>query len=197
MLNDEQFPAERTNVYLVGPMGSGKTTIGQRLARKLGLSFYDSDQEIEARTGASVNLIFDIEGEAGFRERERQVLAELTAQNGVLLATGGGTVITPENRELLRTTGIVVYLRTSVRQQLERLRRDRSRPLLQTRNKEHKLKELAEQRDPLYEELADLVFPSRSRNIDTAVNQIHEAIRTFRAEATRTVFEPETKQSET
>lgn len=176
---------EKTNIYLVGPMGSGKTTIGQRLARKLGLAFYDSDQEIEARTGASVNLIFDIEGEAGFRERERQVLAELTAQRGVLLATGGGTVVSRENRELLGRTGIVVYLRTSVRQQLERLQRDHSRPLLQTRNKEHKLKELAEQRDPLYEELADLVFPSRSRNIDSAVDQILEAIRTFRTQAPR------------
>lgn len=178
-------PVEKTNIYLVGPMGSGKTTIGQRLAHKLGLAFYDSDQEIEARTGASVNLIFDIEGEAGFRERERQVLAELTAQRGVLLATGGGTVVSRENRDLLGRTGIVVYLRTSVRQQLERLRRDRSRPLLQTRNKEHKLKELAEQRDPLYEELADLVFPSRSRNIDSAVDQILEAIRAFRTQAPR------------
>jgi len=183
MPSNEGNPVEKTNIYLVGPMGSGKTTIGQRLARKLGLAFYDSDQEIEARTGASVNLIFDIEGEAGFRERERQVLAELTAQRGVLLATGGGTVVSPENRKLLGSTGIVVYLRTSVRQQLERLRRDRSRPLLQTRNKEHKLKELAEQRDPLYEELADLVFPSRSRNIDSAVDQILEAIRAFRTQS--------------
>lgn len=191
MPSDEGNPVEKTNIYLVGPMGSGKTTIGQRLARQLGLAFYDCDQEIEARTGASVNLIFDIEGEAGFRERERQVLAELTAQRGVLLATGGGTVVSAANRELLGRTGIVVYLRTSVRQQLERLRRDRSRPLLQTRNKEHKLKELAEQRDPLYEELADLVFPSRSRNIDIAVTQIHEAICSFKAAVERS--EPDTR----
>ena len=178
---DEDFPVEKRNIYLVGPMGSGKTTIGQRLARSLGLAFYDSDQEIESRTGASVNLIFDVEGENGFRERERQVLAELAAQRGVLVATGGGTVLSAANRELLKRTGIVVYLRTSVRQQLERLKRDRSRPLLKAVNKEHKLKELAEQRDPLYEGVADLVFPSKNRNIDAAVNQIEEAIRTFRS----------------
>ena len=178
---NEDFPRKKRNIYLVGPMGSGKTTIGQRLARRLELDFYDSDQEIESRTGASVNLIFDVEGEAGFRERERQVLAELAAQCGVLIATGGGTVLSAANREVLKQTGIVVYLRTSVRQQLERLRRDRSRPLLKSGNKEHKLKELAEQRDPLYEEVADLVFPSRSRNIDSAVDQIFDAVRAFEA----------------
>ena len=178
---DEDFSRKKRNIYLVGPMGSGKTTIGQRLARRLGLDFYDSDQEIESRTGASVNLIFDVEGEVGFREREHQVLAELAAQSGVLVATGGGTVLSAANREILKRTGIVVYLRTSVRQQLERLRRDRTRPLLKSGNKEHKLKELAEQRDPLYEELADLVFPSRNRNIDSAVDQIHEAICDFKA----------------
>ena len=106
------------NVYLIGPMGSGKTTIGQRVARQLGLEFLDCDQELEAQTGASVSLIFDVEGEEGFRERETRMLEKLTARRGVLVATGGGVVLRPENRDLLRRSGLVVYLRTSVAQQL-------------------------------------------------------------------------------
>ena len=111
----------RSNVYLIGPMGSGKTTIGQRLARKLGLEFLDSDHELEAQTGASVNLIFDVEGEKGFRDRETRMLEELTGRQGVLLATGGGAVLRKENRNLLGSSGLVIYLRTSVTQQLQRL----------------------------------------------------------------------------
>ena len=172
----------RANIYLIGPMGSGKTTIGLRLAHKLGLQFYDSDHEIEASTGASVNLIFDIEGEEGFRKRESKMLGELAARPDVLIATGGGAVIGKANRELLKGSGIVVYLRTSVEQQLARLRRDRSRPLLQTQDKEQRLVMLAEQRNPFYEELADVIFPAQDRNVDSAVIQIYDAICAFRHE---------------
>lgn len=177
---------EPQNIYLVGPMGSGKSTIGNRLAQKMGLTFYDSDHEIEARTGASVSLIFEIEGESGFRERESLMLQELTSHKGVLIATGGGSVLTENNRNLLRRNGIVVYLRTSVGQQLERLRRDRSRPLLQTINKKDLLQELADARNPLYEAVADIIFPAKNRNIDSAVQQIYQAICTYRKQlATR------------
>jgi len=169
----------KNNVFLIGPMGSGKTTIGHRLAGKLGLSFYDSDHEIEAHTGASVNLIFDIEGEAGFRKRESRMLRELAARKGVLIATGGGAVLSSSNRSLLRNSGTVVYLQTSVQQQLDRLKRDRTRPLLQSQDKKEKLTKLASERNPLYEELADLVVPARDRNIDSTVNQIAQAIRDY------------------
>ena len=165
------------NVYLVGPMGSGKTTIGQKLADRLGLRFFDSDQEIEARSGVSISLIFEIEGESGFRERESRMLRELSAHEGVLIATGGGAVLAESNRKLLKRTGIVVYLETPVRKQLQRLRRDRSRPLLQTPERERRLEELAEQRNPLYEEVADLVFPARSGSVDSTVEKICEALR--------------------
>jgi shikimate kinase len=169
-------PAKQ-NVYLIGPMGSGKTTIGNRLAHKLGLAFYDCDHEIEARCGADINLIFEIEGEVGFRARETRMLEELSAREGVLLATGGGAVLSGVNRELLKKSGLVLYLRTSVEQQLERLRRDRSRPLLRDTDKERTLTEMAEIRNPLYESIADLVFPVNNRNIDGTVSQIYQAIR--------------------
>jgi len=172
------MPELRRNIFLIGPMGSGKTTIGNRLAKKMGLSFHDCDREIETRTGASVNLIFDIEGESGFRDREQRMLEELAGLKGALIATGGGAVINRTNRDLLRASGLVVYLKTSVNQQLDRLRLDRSRPILQARNKEEKLLELAQIRDPLYEEIADLVYQVKNRNIDSSVNQIYQAIRT-------------------
>jgi len=167
----------KKNIYLVGPMGSGKTTIGSRLAHQLGLAFYDCDHEIEARCGANINLIFEIEGEAGFRARETRMLEELSAREGVLLATGGGAVLSATNRELLKNSGIVVYLRTSVGQQLERLRRDRSRPLLQDTDKERTLSDMAEIRNPLYESIADLVFPVKNRNIDSTISQMYQVIR--------------------
>lgn len=157
-------------------MGSGKTTLGQRLAAKLGLDFFDCDHEIEARTGASINLIFDIEGESGFRERETRMLRELTGRDGVLVATGGGAVLADVNRDLLKSTGTVVYLKTPVRKQLHRLRRDRSRPLLQTRERAEKLEELAEIRNPLYEEIADLIFPARSGSIEKTLQKICRAL---------------------
>ena len=165
------------NIYLVGPMGSGKTTIGQRLARRLGLEFLDCDHELEAHTGASVSLIFDVEGEEGFRARESRLLAELTARQGVLIATGGGAVLREENRRMLRETGLVVYLKTSVTQQLRRLSRDRSRPLLQTEDRRARLEALAEHRNPLYEEVAQIVFPAQNRALDAVAKDLEHKIR--------------------
>jgi len=163
-------------------MGSGKTTLGQRVARLLGLEFLDCDREIEAQTGASVNLIFDVEGEAGFRERETRMIEMLTARRGVLIATGGGVVLRHRNLELLRRGGLVVYLRTSVAQQLRRLGRDRTRPLLQTPDRKERLTRLAAERNPLYEEVADIEFPSRNRNAAIAARALAELIRTHWAE---------------
>lgn len=170
----------RQNVFLIGPMGSGKTTIGRALARRLGLEFHDCDKDLESHTGASVNLIFDIEGESGFREREARMLDELTALDGVLLATGGGVIMREENRRCLRERGLVVWLRTSVEQQLKRLSRDRTRPLLQTPDRRQRLESLAAARDPLYEELADVTFQTRNRSVHWAARQLADQIRAHR-----------------
>ena len=164
------------NVYLIGPMGSGKTTIGQRLAKRLCREFLDNDHELQEQTGASVNLIFDLEGEEGFRKREADMLKKLTARQNIVLATGGGTILAPENRELLSSTGTVVYLRTSVTQQIKRLSRDRTRPLLQSGDRKEKLLRLAKERNPLYEELAHITFQSRSRSLDSAAEALYQEI---------------------
>ena len=169
-----------TNVYLIGPMGSGKTTIGQRLANRLGLDFLDSDHELEEQTGASVSLIFDLEGEEGFRQRETAMLKKLASRKNTLIATGGGAVTRSENRRLIRSSGLVIYLKTPVSQQIRRLSRDRSRPLLQSGNRKEKLARLAEERNPLYEELADIVFPAQSRGLDAAAQALYESIQSYR-----------------
>lgn len=144
-------------------MAAGKTTIGRMLANELGLTFKDTDREIEHRTGADIPWIFDVEGEQGFRERERKVLAELTTESGILLATGGGSVELEENRRNLRSRGVVVFLDTSVELQLNRTRKDKKRPLLRTDDREKVLKELKLKRDPLYREIADIrVFTGES-----------------------------------
>lgn len=146
------------NLVLVGPMGAGKSSIGKRLAGHFGLAFVDADREIEARTGASVSTIFDCEGEPGFRAREHAALVELLAASDRLVATGGGVVLDPANRELLRARGFVVHLHVDVDQQLARLARDRSRPLLQREDREAFLRALAVAREPLYAAVADLRF---------------------------------------
>ncbi|HXH01255.1 MAG TPA: shikimate kinase [Xanthomonadaceae bacterium] len=144
------------NLVLVGPMGAGKTSIGRRLAERLGLRFVDADREIEQRTGASVGTIFDCEGEQGFRAREREVLAELLLGEGQLLATGGGAVLDEQSRQLMRERACVVHLHASVEEQLRRLARDRSRPLLQRPDRAAVLQRLAETRAPLYAQVAHL-----------------------------------------
>jgi len=146
------------NLVLVGPMGAGKTTIGKRLAERFGLQFIDADREVEAHTGASVSTIFDCEGEAGFRERERAALAALLGGTDTLIATGGGAVLDEGNRMLMRTRGFVVHLHVGVDEQLRRLARDHTRPLLQREDPEEALRALARIREPLYVDVADLRF---------------------------------------
>lgn len=167
---------DRQNIFLVGPMGSGKTTIGKMVAAELGLEFHDCDQDLEKTTGASVNLIFDVEGEAGFRERETQLLSDLSELQGVLVATGGGVVTREENRKILCRSGLVIWLRTSIAQQIERLSHDKSRPLLQTPDREETLNKLALDRDPLYREVADIVFDSPNRNSRYAASALCKQI---------------------
>jgi shikimate kinase/3-dehydroquinate synthase len=160
------------NVFLVGLMGAGKTTIGRILARTLGKRFIDSDHEIEARTGASIPWIFEIEGEASFRRREAEVIRDLTAQSGIVLATGGGAVLDPENRAYLQQRGRVIYLRANVSSIMLRTSHDKNRPLLQTADPRRKLEELTAQREPLYREIADLVIDTGRPNVQSMVQTI-------------------------
>jgi shikimate kinase len=160
------------NLVLVGPMGAGKSSIGRRLAGRLGLRFVDTDRQLEEATGASVPVIFEVEGEAGFRARESALLAELCAGRGQLIATGGGAVLSEANRELLRARGFVVYLRVGVEQQLRRLARDRQRPLLAGPDRREKLQALAVQRGPLYDSVADLAFDCDRLTVGDAVAQL-------------------------
>lgn len=146
------------NIYLVGPMGAGKTTVGRHLAELLGREFLDSDHEIERKTGAIIPWIFEKEGENGFRNRETMVINELTARSQLVLATGGGVVTQAANREFLKQRGIVVYLYTPVEIQLQRTYRDKNRPLLQVENPEQKLRDLLAIRDPLYREIAHYII---------------------------------------
>jgi shikimate kinase / 3-dehydroquinate synthase len=160
------------NLFLVGLMGAGKTTVGRLLAKKLGKRFIDSDHEIEARTGASIPWIFEIEGEASFRRREADIIRDLSAQPGIVLATGGGAILDPETRRYLKQRGTVIYLRTSVNSILQRTSMDKNRPLLQTPDPRKKIEELARQREPLYAELADIVVDTGRTNVQYLVHTI-------------------------
>lgn len=172
-------------------MGSGKTAVGKQLAKQLEVPFYDSDAEIERITGVDIPFIFEKEGEEKFREREREVIASLTQLNGIVMATGGGAVLAEENREHLRTRGAVVYLKTSVAQQVDRTKHGKQRPLLNVENPEKRLRTLMEQRVPLYESIATITVSTDHRR----VNQVAEEILRQLAEA-RPVTNPTQPDSE-
>lgn len=160
------------NIFLVGPMGTGKTTIGRHLAKALHMDFFDSDQEIEERTGADITWIFDIEGEAGFRRREAAVIDELTGRENIVLATGGGAVLDPKNRQRIKQRGTVVYLHTDAELLVRRTAKDTKRPLLQTDNPGERLRELMAAREPLYRELADIVLTTSDYTVRGAVKTL-------------------------
>ncbi len=160
------------NIILIGPMGSGKSTIGQLLAQRLNRDFVDSDHYIEAKTGVDIPRIFDIEGEEGFRLRETKALKELTERNNLVLATGGGSVTREENRKMIRAAGFIIFLDTSVNQQLERLKHDKKRPLLQTENPRERLEALLSERKPIYLEMADLRIPTDRKFARKVANEI-------------------------
>jgi shikimate kinase len=164
------------NLYLIGLMGAGKTTIGRLLARRLKLRFLDSDLEIERHCGVKVPVIFEIEGESGFRARESQTLAELVELDGVVLATGGGAVLAPENRRLLAARGTVVYLCARPEDLYVRVRHDRNRPLLATPDPLKRLRALYAERDPLYRSIADIVIDTGRQSVQALANQLLEQL---------------------
>jgi shikimate kinase len=167
----------KRNIFLIGPMGSGKTAVGRHLARLFQYTFHDSDADIEAKTGVDIAFIFEKEGETGFRLRERESIERLTRLESIVLATGGGAVIDPVNREALAQRGAVVYLVTSVNQQIERTRHGRHRPLLQDTDPEKKLKELMDHRAALYAEIADLTVTTDGRRVQVVAEEIHQELR--------------------
>jgi shikimate kinase len=175
--------APRTNnVFLIGPMGSGKTAVGKHLARLLRAPFRDSDAEIEHRTGVDISYIFSREGEAGFRQREREVIEDITRESPIVLATGGGAILLPENRTALGERGFVVYLKTSIDQQVERVRQGRNRPLLLDVDPLTKLTELMAVRAPLYEGLAEFTIGTDGRKVHVVADAIHAAFKAAQQE---------------
>jgi shikimate kinase len=162
----------KTNLFLIGPMGSGKTAVGRYLSRLLDLTFHDSDTEIERRTGVDIPYIFEKEGEAGFRQREREAIEILTAMDRIVLATGGGAILLAENRRHLADRGCVVYLETSVAQQVERVKQGRTRPLLSNVDSTSKLSQLLAERAPLYGEIADVVVSTDGRKVRSVAEDI-------------------------
>lgn len=167
-------------IILIGMMGAGKSTVGRDYARRHSLEFIDCDHELEARTGVKIPTIFEIEGEAGFRRRESQLIEELAARTGVVLGTGGGVVLSADNRAVLQRHGIVVYLNVPPRVLWERTRHDRSRPLLQVPNPRERIESLYRERDPLYREVADIIVDGNRGSPSGMVRQLEAAIKNFK-----------------
>lgn len=164
------------NIFLVGLMGAGKTTIGKLLAKRLKKTFIDTDHEIEHRTGVRIPLIFELEGEAGFREREAALIRELTQRQDIVLATGGGAILRHENRDALAQNGTVVYLNAKIEDLWQRTQHDKNRPLLQTQDPKAKLTELFIQRDPLYREIAHMIITSGQQNVQHAARELERRL---------------------
>ncbi|MFP3014329.1 MAG: shikimate kinase AroK [Arsenophonus sp.] len=165
--------AEKRNIFLVGPMGSGKSTIGRQLAQKLNMEFFDSDQEIERRTGVDVSWIFDLEGENSFRKREENIINELTEKQGIVLATGGGSVKSKETRNRLSARGVVIYLEATIEKQIIRTQRDKKRPLLKEGCLVREaLEKLTHERNPLYQEITDITIYTNDQSAKMIVNKI-------------------------
>lgn len=164
------------NIFLIGPMGAGKSTIGRQLARLLNMEFVDSDQQIEKRTGATIALIFEIEGEAGFRSREAAVIDELSAQPNTVLATGGGAILNEHTRRILRNRGSVVYLHAALDTLFERTRASRNRPLLETEDRRGKLEQIMREREPLYRQEADIVVDTDRRSALSVAREIADKL---------------------
>jgi shikimate kinase len=159
-------------IFIIGPMASGKSTIGQKLAKSLGLDFIDTDKEIERLAGVNISWIFDIEGEDNFRLREEKVLQEVSKKDDCVISTGGGIVLSKENRELLNASGLIIYLKVAIQTQLERTLLDKSRPLLKADNKEQILRKLQAQRAPLYEEIANITIKEKERSHNEVIKEI-------------------------
>jgi shikimate kinase len=164
------------NIFLVGLMGAGKTSVGKVLARRFDKTFFDSDQEIERSTGVRIPLIFEIEGEGGFRDRESKLLEALVRRKNIVLATGGGAVLSERNRRLLADHGTVIYLRAAVNDLWQRTRHDKNRPLLQTEDPQAKLQELFEQRDPLYREVAGIIIDTGNQSLGSLAHRIEQRL---------------------
>jgi shikimate kinase len=177
---DSNRKLQSGNLILVGMMGSGKTTMGRALAKHLGKVFVDSDEEIIKRTGVTVPHIFDVEGEAGFRQREAAAIRDLVGRDNMVLATGGGAVLEEQNRTMLQQNGIVIYLKASVHDLWQRTRHDRNRPLLQTKDPHAKLNELFRQRDPLYQQVSDIVVQSGKQSAHALMLHLADEIEAFR-----------------
>ena len=165
------------NIFLIGPMGAGKSAVGRQLARMLHLDFVDSDDEIELRTGVDIPFVFEKEGEEGFRKREASVIDDLSQRDGIVLATGGGAVVEPQNRNHLGARGFVIYLHTTVDQQLSRTRKGRGRPMLDSDNPRAVLEALMAAREPLYREIADLTVETDGRKVRAVANEILERLK--------------------
>lgn len=169
------------NLIFIGLMGAGKTTIGKCLAHRLGWQFYDSDQEVVKRSGVPISTIFELEGEASFREREHAVIEDLSAMNRCVIATGGGAILQPANRDLLKASGTVIYLSTNIDCILSRTAQDKSRPLLQVANPRAQLEKLFQVRDPLYRDIADVIIETHTQPISAVVSQLIQQMKLYEA----------------